>query len=184
MHHVLYMYMSFIFAHFFCFCALFFCQYYVHYVFFVMGSQLRWASAFTGSLPLLQLMYMLCISTWQINSLSLERNHVSISATWRSGLAVGGPISSGSSGGYTISVSFQPIRSTQPFILPELLCRVPALAGVRVRAGISPLPGGIVQQICVKCQKNCGFGAKNTKIGTDHAEYTWIDFSYSAKPDF
>jgi len=37
----------------------------------LLGGQLRWANAFTGSLPLLQLMYMLCISTWQINSLSL-----------------------------------------------------------------------------------------------------------------
>jgi len=42
----------------------------------------------------------------------------------------------------------------------------------------------LVQQICVKYQKNCGFGGKSTKIGTDHAEYTGIDFSYSAKPDF
>ena len=42
----------------------------------------------------------------------------------------------------------------------------------------------LVQQICVKYQKNCGFGGKSTKIGTDHAEYTRIDFSYSAKPDF
>jgi len=39
----------------------------------------------------------------------------------------------------------------------------------------------IVQQIC---EKNCGFGGKSTKIGTDHAEYTRIDLSYSAKPDF
>jgi len=30
----------------------------------------------------------------------------------------------------------------------------------------------IVQQICVKYHKNCGFGGKSTKIGTDHAEYT------------
>ena len=29
--------------------------------------------------------------------------------------------------------------------------------------------------------KNCGFGGKSTKIGTDHAEYTRIDLSYSAK---
>ena len=35
----------------------------------------------------------------------------------------------------------------------------------------------LVQQICIKYQKNCGFGGKSTKIGTDHAEYTWIDFS-------
>ena len=32
--------------------------------------------------------------------------------------------------------------------------------------------------------KNCGFGGKSTKIGTDHAEYTRIGLSYSAKPDF
>jgi len=30
----------------------------------------------------------------------------------------------------------------------------------------------LVQQICVKYHKNCGFGVKSTKIGTDHAEYT------------
>jgi len=42
----------------------------------------------------------------------------------------------------------------------------------------------VVQQICVKYQKNCGIGGKSTKIGTDHAEYTGIYFSYSAKPDF
>ena len=40
--------------------------------FFVMGGQLRWANAFTSRLPLWQLMYMLCISTWQISSLSLS----------------------------------------------------------------------------------------------------------------
>jgi len=62
--------MSFIYARFFVsvhFSSVSICQ----LCFFVMGGQLRWASAFTGSLPLLQLMYMLCISTWQINSLSL-----------------------------------------------------------------------------------------------------------------
>jgi len=32
--------------------------------------------------------------------------------------------------------------------------------------------------------KNCGFGGKSTKIGTDHADYTRIDLGYSAKPDF
>jgi len=42
----------------------------------------------------------------------------------------------------------------------------------------------IVQQICVNYHKNCVFGGKSTKIGADHAKYTWIDFSYSAKPDF
>ena len=36
----------------------------------------------------------------------------------------------------------------------------------------SGVPGEVVQQICVKYQKNCGFGGKSTKIGTDHAEYT------------
>ena len=71
MHHVLYMYMSFISARFFVLCT-FLLSVYVHYVFFVMGGQLRWASAFTGSLPLLQL---ICISTWQINSLSLSPQH-------------------------------------------------------------------------------------------------------------
>jgi len=30
----------------------------------------------------------------------------------------------------------------------------------------------IVQQICVKYHKNCGFDGKSTKIGADHAEYT------------
>ena len=47
------MYMSFIFARFFCFCALFSVSIFV--LFFVVGGQLRWANAFTGSLPLLQL---------------------------------------------------------------------------------------------------------------------------------
>jgi len=37
------------------FCVHFFLSVYVYYVFFVMGGQLRWANAFTGSLPLLQL---------------------------------------------------------------------------------------------------------------------------------
>ena len=38
-----------------------------------------------------------------------------------------------------------------------------------------------MQQICVKYHKNCGFGGTSTKIGTDHAEYTYIDFSYSSR---
>ena len=71
MHHVLYMYMSFIFARFFV-CVHFSSFSICPLCFFVIGGQLRWASAFTGSMPLLQLMYMLCISTWQINSLSLS----------------------------------------------------------------------------------------------------------------
>ena len=52
MHHVLYMfvYMSFIFAR-FLFVCIFFCQC-MCIMFSVMGGQLRWANAFTGSLPL------------------------------------------------------------------------------------------------------------------------------------
>ena len=45
-----------------------------------------------------------------------------------------------SSGGYTISVCNQPTRSTQPWIPPGSLNRVPASAGVRT--GMSPLSGG------------------------------------------
>jgi len=44
------LYMSFIFARFFV-CVHFFLSVYMHYVFFVMTGQLRWANAFTGSLP-------------------------------------------------------------------------------------------------------------------------------------
>ena len=40
-----------LFLHVFCLCALFFCQC-ICIVFFVVGGQLRWANAFTGSLPL------------------------------------------------------------------------------------------------------------------------------------
>jgi len=36
----------------FLFVCTFFLSVYVYYVFFVMGGQLRWANAFTGSLPL------------------------------------------------------------------------------------------------------------------------------------
>jgi len=46
----------------------------------------------------------------------------------------------GGRGGYTISVCNKPTRSTQHCIAPGSLNRVPALA--RVRAGMSPLPGG------------------------------------------
>ena len=40
----------------------------------------------------------------------------------------------------TISVCNRPTRSTQPFIPPGSLNRVPASTGVK--AGMSPLPGG------------------------------------------
>jgi len=43
-------------------------------------------------------------------------------------------------GRYTISVCNKSIGSTEPFIPPGSLNRVPASAGVR--AGMSPLPGG------------------------------------------
>ena len=39
-------------------------------------------------------------------------------------------------------------------------------------------------QLCANMQKNCGFGGKSTKFGTNEAEYILNDFRYNTKLDF